>query len=216
MKLNPKIPIKRTKKLFLDKYSYKVVIISVFASVFRGNDLEHIAKKLDLILKHYEKNRSMLHGVRHCVPADRLLANDILQLLTSMTDYAIRVESPILSIYTNKLEDVKKITDELVNYVKYVSMSENTLEKGTIYLKKIDFDYKVTLGSIRSPQDSLVKWCDNNSKIRMPKTCKEQLELGWGCKQRYFYVKDDRSLIMVKMFLGSNIQRIDRVVKLDS
>jgi hypothetical protein len=212
MKLNPKIPIKRTKKLFLDKYSYKVVIISVFASVFRGNDLEHAAKKLG----HYEKTRSMPHWVRHCIPSDRILANDILQLLTSMTDYAIRVESPILSIYTNKLEDVKKITDELVNYIKYISMSENTLEKGTIYLKKIDFDYKVTLGSIRSPQDSLVKWCDNNSKIRMPKTCKEQLELGWGCKQRYFYVKDDRSLIMVKMFLGSNIQRIDRVVKLDS
>ena len=212
MKLNPKIPIKRTKKLFLDKYSYKVVIISVFASVFRGNDLEHTAKKLS----HYEKTRTVPHWVRHYVPTDRILASDILQLLTSMTDYAIRVESPILSIYTNKLEDVKKITDELVNYVKYVSMSENTLEKGTIYLKKIDFDYKVTLGSIRSPQDSLVKWCDNNSKIRMPKTCKEQLELGWGCKQRYFYVKDDRSLIMVKMFLGSNIQRIDRVVKLDS
>jgi hypothetical protein len=212
MKLNPKIPIKRTKKLFLDKYSYKVVIISVFASVFRGNDLEHTAKKLS----HYEKTRTVPHWVRHYVPTDRILASDILQLLTSMADYAIRVESPILSIYTNKLEDVKKITDELVNYVKYVSMSENTLEKGTIYLKKIDFDYKVTLGSIRSPQDSLVKWCDNNSKIRMPKTCKEQLELGWGCKQRYFYVKDDRSLIMVKMFLGSNIQRIDRVVKLDS
>jgi hypothetical protein len=212
MKLNPKIPIKRTKKLFLDTYSYKVVIISVFASVFRGNDLEHTAKKLS----HYEKTRTVPHWVRHYVPTDRILASDILQLLASMTDYAIRVESPILSIYTNKLEDVKKITDELVNYVKYVSMSENTLEKGTIYLKKIDFDYKVTLGSIRSPQDSLVKWCDNNSKIRMPRTCKEQLELGWGCKQRYFYVKDDRSLIMVKMFLGSNIQRIDRVVKLDS
>jgi len=216
MKLNPKIPIKRTKKLFLDTYSYKVVIISVFASVFRGNDLEHTAKKLDLILKHYEKTRSMPHWVRHCVPADRILASDILQLLTSMTDYAIRVESPILSIYTDNLDDVKKITDELVNYVKYVSMSENTLEKGTIYLKKIDFDYKVTLGNIRTPQDSLIKWCENNSKIRMPKSCKDQLQRGWRCNQRYFYVKDDKSLMMVKMFLGANIQRIDRVIKLDN
>jgi hypothetical protein len=149
------------------------------------------------------------------VPADLILAENILQLLNLISDYAIRVESPLLSIYTNSLDDVKKVTDDLTNYIKYVSMSENTLEKGTIYLKKIDFDYKVTLGHIRTPQDSLVKWCDNNSKIRMPKTCKEQLELGWGCKQRYFYVKDDRSLMMVKMFLGSNIQRIERVIKLE-
>jgi len=211
MKLNPKIPIKRTKKLFLDRYSYKVVIVSAFASMFRGNDIEHITRSLT----RYKATNAMPYWLRHMVPADLILAENILQLLNLISDYAIRVESPLLSIYTNSLDDVKKVTDDLTNYIKYVSMSENTLEKGTIYLKKIDFDYKVTLGHIRTPQDSLVKWCDNNSKIRMPKTCKEQLELGWGCKQRYFYVKDDRSLMMVKMFLGSNIQRIERVIKLE-
>jgi len=215
MKLNPKIPIKRTKKLFLDTYSYKVVIISALASIFRGNDLDSVSKKL----AYYRLNtntKPVQYWSRHMSTDDIDLAENILHLLTPMSDYVLRVESPIISVYTNKLEDIKKITDSVTEFVKYVSLSENNLEKGIIYLKKIDFDYKVTLGHIRSPQDSLIKWCANNSKIRMPKTCKEQLELGWGCKQRYFYVKDDRSLIMVKMFLGSNIHRIDRVIKLDS
>jgi hypothetical protein len=214
MKLNPKIPIKRTKKLFLDTYRYKVVIVSVFASVFRGNDLDSVSKKL----AYYKANgatKSLQFWSRTTSTNDMDLAENILQLLLPMSDYVLRVESPTISIYTNKLEDVKKITDKVTDFVKYVSLSEKELEKGVIYLKKIDFDYKVTLGHIRTPQDSLVKWCDNNNKIRMPKTCKEQLELGWGCTQRYFYVKDDRSLIMVKMFLGSNIQRIERVVKLE-
>jgi hypothetical protein len=215
MKLSPKIPIKRTKKLFLDTYSYKVVIISVFASVFRGNDLDAVSKKL----AYYKANgatKSLQFWSKNASIDDVTLAENILNLLTLMSDYVVRIESPLISIYTNDLEDVKKITDTITDIVKYVSLSEKELEKGVIYLKKIDFDYKITLGHIRTPQDALIKWCDNNSKIRMPKTCKEQLELGWGCKQRYFYVKDDRSLIMVKMFLGSNIQRIDRVVKVGS
>jgi len=214
MKLNPKIPIKRTKKLFLDTYRYKVVIISVFASVFRGNDLDSVFKKL----AYYKANgatKSLQFWSRSTSTNDVTLAENILNLLTPMSDYVLRVESPLISIYTNNLEDVKKITDTVTDVVKYVSLSEKELEKGVIYLKKIDFDYKITLGHIRTPQDSLVKWCNDNDKIRMPKTCKEQLELGWGCKQRYFYVKDDRSLIMVKMFLGSNIQRIERVIKLE-
>jgi hypothetical protein len=215
MKLNPKIPIKRTKKLFLDKYSYKVVIISALASMFRGNDLDSVSKKL-AYYRVTTNNKPVQYWSRHMSTNDIDLAENILHQLNPMSDYVLRVEAPLISVYTNNLEDIKKITDNLTEFVKYVSLSENELEKGIIYLKKIDFDYKITLGHIRTPQDSLVKWCDNNSKIRMPKTCKEQLKLGWGCKQRYFYVKDDRSLIMVKMFLGSNIQRIDRVVKLDS
>jgi hypothetical protein len=182
--------------------------------VFRGNDLDSVSKKL----AYYKANgatKSLQFWSRSMSTDDVTLAENILNLLTPMSDYVLRVESPTISIYTNKLEDIKKITDIVTNVVKYVSLSEKELEKGVIYIKKIDFDYKITLGHIRTPQDSLVKWCDNNSKIRMPKTCKEQLELGWGCKQRYFYVKDDRSLIMVKMFLGSNIQRIERVIKLE-
>jgi len=213
MKLNPKIPIKRTKKLFLDTYRYKVVIISAFASVFRGNDLDSVSKKL----AYYKANgatKSLQFWSRNMSTDDVTLAGNILNLLMPMSEYVLRVESPLISVYTNKLEDIKKITDNLTDFVKYVSLSENELEKGVVYLKKIDFDYKVTLGHIQTPQVPLVKWCDDNSKIRMPRTCKEQLVRGWGCKQRYFYVKDDRSLIMVKMFLGSNIQRIERVVKL--
>jgi hypothetical protein len=214
MKLNPKIPIKRTKKLFLDTYTYKVVIISALARIFRGNDLDSVSKKL----AYYRVNtntKPVQYWASHMSTDDIDLAENILKLLTPMSDYVVRVESPIISIYTNNLEDIKKITDHLTDFVKYVSLSENELEKGVIYLKKIDFDYKVTLGHIQTPQVPLVRWCDDNSKIRMPRTCKEQLVRGWGCKQRYFYVKDDRSLIMVKMFLGSNIQRIERVVKLE-
>jgi len=213
MKLNPKIPIKRTKKLFLDTYRYKVVIVSALASMFRGNDLDSVSKKL----AYYRLNtntKPVQYWSRHMSTDDIDLAEHILKLLSPMSDYVLRVEAPFISAYTNNLEDIKKITDNLTDFVKYVSLSENELEKGVVYLKKIDFDYKVTLGHIQTPQVPLVKWCDDNSKIRMPRTCKEQLVRGWGCKQRYFYVKDDRSLIMVKMFLGSNIQRIERVVKL--
>ena len=47
----------------------------------------------------------------------------------------------------------------------------------------------------------------------MPNRCKNHIKRGWRNGDSYFYVKDSRTLSLVQMFLGSNIRRIDRVIK---
>jgi hypothetical protein len=95
-------------------------------------------------------------------------------------------------------------------------MPENTrpvLEKNTVYLKRINYDFKITITQRVPNNESFFNWCKDNDKIRMPRRCCDHVRRGWRSGDSYFYVKDAKTLSMVQMFLGSNIQRIDRVIK---
>ena len=46
--------LKKTKKLFYDKYVYKVVVITPLASMFRGADMEKTLSEMDHFLRSME------------------------------------------------------------------------------------------------------------------------------------------------------------------
>jgi hypothetical protein len=91
--------------------------------------------------------------------------------------------------------------------------SESKLESRTVLVKKLDFDYKVTLGATRQNYVSFVSWCTDNAKIRLPKRAAKDLSKDYSPGGGFFYVKDDKSLIMVKMFLGRTITKVENVVQ---
>jgi len=206
------LPTKKTNKLFLDKYRYKLVIISKFASVFRGRDIEDAAGKII----HWKENKIFPSWIHNPLPSDLDRAYNILKAFQKIVDYKLMVSSPFLTLYTDNLDDFKQISKELFDYIKYISMPEDTrplLEKNTIYLKHIDYNFKITLTKHVPNNESFFNWCNNNDKIRMPNRCKNHIKRGWRNGDSYFYVKDSRTLSLVQMFLGSNIRRIDRVIK---
>ena len=91
--------------------------------------------------------------------------------------------------------------------------TDAVLEEGKVIVKNIDFNYKVTMGRTRQDFISFVKWCEDNDKIRMPKRAKADLSKNkcWGGS--HFYVKDEKTLTLVKMFVGGFIHTVELVIK---
>ena len=119
--------------------------------------------------------------------------------------------------HTSKFIDVEKIAKIDSDRVKYVSLpnagTETVLDNHKVIVKNLDFDYKVTMGRTRQNFSEFVAWCEDKDKIRMPKRAKRDLSKSacWGGS--HFYVKDDKMLTMVKMFVGGYIHSVESVVK---
>ena len=213
MKLNQKIIVKRTKKLFDNSYKYKAAVCCIFAGFFRGNNIQFAQQKL----KAAKKTGNLPAWAKTATDKDVNYSLELCRVLSKLQDYSVRVENPVISFYTNNEQDIKLITDIDPNAVKYVSMPEESqiMEKDTVYVKKLDYGFKATMGRTNESHSNFIRWCQANpNKIRMPKRCLDDLisKHSWG--GGYFYVKDDKTLTMIKMFLGNSIARVDRVVKL--
>lgn len=206
------LPTKKTNKLFMDKFRYKIVLVSKFAPMFRSTNLKDIESRLN----HYISKGSFPPWIWSGEKVDYTVAEDIVSTLKPLEDYKIMVSSPFISLYTDNYDDFKSVSKRLINHIKYISLPEDStpiLEKNTVYLKRIDYGYKVTISNKIDNNESFFKWCRDNDKIRMPERCQRHVKRGWRVGDSYFYVKDSKTLSMVQMFIGSNIQRIDRVVK---
>ena len=210
------LPTKRTNKLFLDKYRYKVVLTTKFAPIFRNKDISSIKRKIEY-WKSVDRFPPYIYGGHK---SDYDIGLNIANALNANSaEYKVMVSSPWISFYTDSEVDFYLLTKTLKNQIRYVSMPSEkyqVLEKNTIYLKRIDFDYKVTISNRIDNNESFFNWCRDNDKIRMPVRCQRHVKRGWRIGDSYFYVKDAKSLSMVQMFIGSNIQRIDRVIKINS
>jgi hypothetical protein len=215
MKLNQKILVKKTKKLFMDTYQYKAVLVCPVSAWFRGCNLDFARQKLraidptklPLLSPPWSKLRSRA-DLDYCIALESKLSN--------FQDFDIRVEHPLLNFYTNNFNDIVSITSVDIDRTKYVSVPDEVLypklEKNTVFLPKIDFGFKITMGKTRTSYDSFINWAETSDKVRLTKRCIQDLssDRSWGGS--YFYVKDEKSLTMVKMFLGTEIVRIDRVI----
>lgn len=210
MKLNHKILVKKTKRLFMDKYQYKTVLVCPVANWFRGGDLDHVREKLQLIdSKKLPLDTPLWNKLK--TPDDLEYCIKLESLMSKMTNYEIRIEHPLLSFYSNNFNNCVELANLEISRTKYVSVSNN-LKPNTVYLPKIKYGFRVTMGRTRSNHLSFLNWSKNNDKIKITKNCYNDLarDKSWG--GNYFYVKDEKSLTLVKMFLGSEISRIDVVI----
>ena len=212
MKLYPSIQTKQTTKLFNHKYKYKIVLVTKAAGLFRGCNFESI----DANLKENQKE-NQYEWIKRLTPEDRYYAGKLSIALKKCKDFEIRVENPYISCYTNIEKDVELLSKIDSDRVKYVSLptagTETALSQGKVIVKNLDFDYKVTMGRTRQDFTSFVEWCEGKDKIRMPKRAKKDLcrKSCWGGS--HFYVKDEKMLLMVKVFIGSYIHSVESVVK---
>lgn len=195
-------------RLFQGKYKYKVVISSGVAGLFRGGDLDKVLKHLDSEDYYY---------TRSATTAEKAFGRKLVTFLSDIEDWHIRVETPNLSLYLSTVENLESAVKISSSRIKYVSLpdpnSESKLANQTVLVKKLDFDYKVTLGATRQNYVSFVNWCKDNAKIRLPKRAANDLSKDYSPGGGFFYVKDDKSLIMVKMFLGRTITKVENVVR---
>lgn len=203
----------------MDTYQYKAVLVCPVSSWFRGCNLDFARQKLrsidpaklHLLSPPWNKLRN-LADLNYCIVLESNLSN--------FQNFDIRVEHPLLTFYTNDFNDIVSITNIDADRTKYISIPDEVLypklEKNTVFLPKIDFGFKITMGKTRTSYDSFIGWAKNSDKVRLTKRCIQDLsdDRSWGGS--YFYVKDEKSLTMVKMFLGCEISRIDRVINVIS
>lgn len=199
MKLPQTIQTKYTTRVFNKKYKYKIAFLTKAASLFR---------------KDLSEPKALY--ISHCSDADKKFALMLIANLKKMSDYSLRVESPIVNFYTNNANDIEilaKIDPAKVKYVSYPQPgSETKLDQGLILTKRLDYDYRITMGPTKQNYTNFLVWA-KDKRIKLPKTAQRMLakDRAWG--GYYFYVKDDKLLTLVKMFLGSNIQAVEHVSK---
>jgi hypothetical protein len=212
MKLTQSIQTKQTTKLFNGKYKYKIVLVTKTASWFRGANFDHVKAMASVV-----DMSTHAHWARSITDDEKEYAVKLANAMQKMCDFLIRVESPYINFYTNIESDVEKLAKIGTYNVKYVSMpapgSEANLEDKKIIVKNLDYDYRVTMGRTRQNYNNFLQWCLGKDKVKLTKRASSQLakEHSWG--GYYFYVKDEKSLTMVKMFLSSNIHNVERCVK---
>lgn len=213
MLLQNPIPFKETTKLFNNKYKYKIVIISALSHWFRGENYEKLENRfkdpdhVDKLAPHILKQLKDEGGLA--------LVHRLYKIIDQSNDFKIRVERPYLNIYSNDYTVIEKLS--LVNPAQvkciFKPADESILVQNTIISKRLDYAYKLSLGQTSQSHESFVNWCKDNPKVRVSKSTVTNLLRQRHYQPGYVYIKDDKTLTMVKMFLGGCIRKIERVIK---
>lgn len=212
MKLSKQIKIKDTTSLFMNKYQYKVVLVCPMASAFRGNDLDYVK----LALTNWKNGTYKPAWLRIKHPSEMDYCFKLCDAMEGLIDYTVRVEHPWINFYTNNTKHVEKLAAIDENQVKYISLpgKDNPgLKPESVIVKTLDYAYKIHMGTTRQDYNNFISWASNNSKIRLTKRAKSDLARSRSWGGSYFYVKDEKTLTMVKVFLGSDINKIESVIK---
>ena len=212
MKLPQSIQTKQTTRLFNGKYKYKIVLVSKAASWFRGANLDSVKAHASVA-----DRKSQPIWAQKLSYEDVDYVNQLVNTMEKAPEFIIRVESPYINFYTNNATDIEKLAKIKETSVKYVSYplpgSESDLDNKKIIVKNLDFAYRVTMGRSKQNYSNFLQWCENIDKVRLTKRARLQLAKNTSWGGYYFYVKDDKTLTMVKMFVGGNILSVEDCVK---
>ena len=99
MKLHPLIQTKHTTKLFNNKYKFKIVLKTKAAGWFRGGNLENVKEKL------ISPDKSV--WAPKITKEDRDYVSSLITAMGQLVDYDLRVESPLISFYTNTEKNIE-------------------------------------------------------------------------------------------------------------
>lgn len=211
MKLSKSISIKDTVSLFANKYQYKIVVVTPTANWFRNGDLDFLKSRIELL-----KDGSKPVWLRLKGPEDIEHANKVRSVLLNFKDYTVRVEHPYLNVYTNDpklVEGLAGIDPDRINYICIPNKNNPRLEQGTVICKKIDHKYKVFIGKTTQNYSNFLQWAKTNDKVKLTKRAEKDLAKDRSYGGSYIYVKDDKSLTVVRMFIGICISKVEAVLK---
>jgi hypothetical protein len=206
---------KKTKKLFFDRYLYKIAVRTPLASSFRGNDIDDTRNALDIYKDTMLRDGSTETLVGHSWNRVRVRLDEVYRdlaftvLLEAQADSMIRIEGNIMSFYTND-ETAIDTAAELYDYhIKEISKPADDKTKEfllanpkSILREEFTHKYKVTIGPV-DDATAFKQWASQLPKI---KVMRNNYLLGG-----YFYVADLKTLSMCRLFLSNKIRRIDEL-----
>lgn len=201
--------INETRKLFREKYQYKVVLVCPGSSLFRsGEYVDAISKFSDpafLNSKSFLKFKNK-ESVEYAIKVASVLKN--------MSNFETRVESPLISVYTNSKADIDTLANISEDNVKYISVPPASgLLEGTVILPKIDYEFRATLGRTKQSNEAFIEWADKNDKVKLTNSCRRDLKKDGSWGGTYFYINGEKNLLVARMMLGTSINKVEKIVK---
>ncbi len=211
---------KQTNKLFWDKYAYKLGVYNSGTHIFRNKRLANARTIIDQLQNKHSRGEPLSFKLHRWSQKDQEIQNkdfEDLKILVNAfqddVDYMLRCEGSRLGIYSNDTSWLKKIARKLNDVPWYWEPNVDTdLAKNTIYLDKpSEYNYKINLNG--TADKNFAEYCLKNShKVKAGDRLIRDLQQGRNLKGKYLYVKDDKILTIVRLFLHNNIMRIDKLV----
>jgi hypothetical protein len=206
---------KKTKKLFFDRYLYKIAVRTPMAKDFRGNDLDKTRSAIDAYKDFMLKDGSTETYIGHSWNRVRVRLDEVYRelaftvLLESQSDSMIRVEGNTLSFYTNDESAIETVAELYDTCVKEIAKPENDkirefllANPKSIIREEFTHKYKVTINPL-DDETAFKQWAKQLPKIKI---LRNNYRLGG-----YFYVADLKTLSMCRLFLSNKIRRIDEL-----
>lgn len=186
--LNPKVKLRPTKKLFYNKYAYKVKLFvpcGNFLSSYISNTYRDI-DAVSYIRKRLKSSTEIVSSLNNPIMHQRVSAKQaylkvyhgnptVLEILKKEkieTDIQFRVEEPYISLYHNDEQALKSVTDKLPNTTEILlevqgitdSEHQKQLKPKVILDSKIPYKYKVVIRltpTIRQQGTEIVRYLDS-------------------------------------------------------
>ena len=209
-----------SRKLFYDKYLYKLEVRSSLATIFRNKNLVAARGVLDDLQNKLERNEPLV--IKSYLRSETVLpktlyeAQTIYSLLSQPVDYKLRIEKPVISIYSND-------KDFLINFASKMQQESHFYEPETnvknllennpniIILKnQIPYEYRITLGNQKTYD--FKDWLHNNpDKVKASSKLLQYLDSNRSVDGQILYARDDK-IIQLLSLLNVTIRRIDKIV----
>lgn len=218
---------KETKKLHYKKYLYKVELRNDLAGIFRSEfnngseKLGYARKKLEAAKQEYDGTGSYyltrFQHRRMISHIDFVESQKLYKILLSASDYKIRCENSFLNVYTNDKTLLDLIIKKCSNgVIQYWTVDDSKIEFLTNNLDTVIVDsmpehkFKCYLNhkDVRSAHGWFI---NNRDKIKIGEWCLKNIQEGYA-NNNYFYVRDEKVLLLAQMVLGNCIRRVERLV----
>ena len=205
-----------TVKLFYDEYPYKLVVRNSLSHIFRDKNLPNAKKEIDklqdLLVKGQPLTRTAFLRSESVELQTFLEAQKLYIEFNQFTDYKLRIENPLMQIYSHSYDWLINITHKIKNCVElWEPNSKVELAPNVILIDKPnDFEYKVTLGLEVDP--GLATWIASNpDKAKAGATCLKEIANKGYTRDFYIYIRDEKILQLLSLFV-TNIPRVDKLV----
>ena len=205
-----------TVKLFYDEYPYKLVVRNSLSHIFRDKNLPNAKQEIDKLQDFLVKGQPLTRTTylrSETVELQTFLEAQKLYIeFNQFTDYKLRIENPLMQIYSHNYEWLVNITRIVKNCIElWEPNSKVQLEPNVILTDKPSiFEYKVTLGLEVDP--GLATWITANpDKAKAGATCLKEIANKGYTRDFYIYIRDEKILQLLNLFV-SNIARVDKLV----
>lgn len=221
-----KIKQRESLKLYYGKYPYKVLLSNQLSSIFSAHRTEQYRDRLldELQVEHDCGNVLKLVRWRVGTPIDTVdfeSAKYLNHLFKNYSGYRKRVEfGDQIIIYTSDKDMLNELVDNLFGCIKEIHRPKEGIEAfltqniGTAIVKTPpEHEFRVYLNG-KHIDPSFANWLRSNSdKCKVGDMTLWNIEnSSYYTNNSYFYIKNDKVLTMIRMIVGHNIRKVERLV----